>query len=133
MSKFIPAYKPQDCDLLLVKAIEEGDIETLVSLYEPGAAMYLLTTGELTYSPDVIRAEYEGLISMKPKMVIEEIVTTIHQDGNLATTSLKGYMDSFAPDGQSIHSTFHTLEVLRKQPDGTWRFAIDDPQGSAKL
>lgn len=132
MSKFIPAFKPQDCDLLLVKAIEEGDIDTLIELYEPGAAFFLFTTGELTYSPEAIRAEFEGLISMKPKMVIEEIVTTIHQDGNLATTNLKGYMDSFAPDGQAIHSPFHSLEVLRKQIDGTWRFAIDDLQGSAK-
>jgi len=26
----------------------------------------------------------------------------------------------------------HTLEVLRKQPDGNWKYVIDDPCGSMR-
>lgn len=132
MSIYIQALKPQDCDLLLVKSIEEKNIEALVALFERGAAFYLFSTGELTYDTDVIRSEFEGLISMRAKIEIEEIVTTIHQDGTLATTSMIAYMRSFAPDGQPVLTKLYTLEVLRRQSDGTWRFAIADPQGSAK-
>lgn len=133
MNKFIPTYRPEDCDLLLVKALEEDDIETLTNLFDAGAAFFLFTTGELTYNPEVIRSEFEGLISMKAKIEISEIVTTIHQDGTLATTNMVATMMSFSPDGQAIYNKIYTLEVLRKQKDGTWRFSIADPQGSAKL
>lgn len=128
---FIAAYEPADLDRLITEAIEEGDVEFAFSLYEPGAA-FVLPTGEITTSPELIRRELETVIAMKPKLTIEEQVTILHEDGTLATTRVRGHMDGTAPDGSPLRYPFHTLGVSRKQRDGTWRFAIDDTQGSAK-
>jgi ketosteroid isomerase-like protein len=132
MRTVVNARRPEDCDRILLDACERGDLDTAVALYEPGAVMYLLSTGELARTPEAIRTEFASLIELKPKFTIEEIVSTVHGDGSLATTRLRGFMDATAPNGEAMHVTFHTLEVVRKQADGTWRFAIDDPRGSSR-
>jgi uncharacterized protein (TIGR02246 family) len=132
VNDFIRAYQPEDCDRLLLQALQAGDLDTVLALYEPGAAFYLVSTGELTHSTEVMRAEYAALIAMKPTMAIQEITTTLHLDGALATTRMRSTMEATAPDGTPIRASLHSLEVVRKQRDGTWRFAIDDPHGSER-
>ena len=34
----MPEHKPEECDTILVDAINKGDLETAVALYEPNAA-----------------------------------------------------------------------------------------------
>jgi ketosteroid isomerase-like protein len=31
------------------------------------------------------------------------------------------------PDGQPVEAAGQALEVVRRQPDGSWRFILDDP------
>ena len=35
------------------------------------------------------------------------------------------------PDGKRISSSARGTEVVRRQADGTWRFVIDNPTGTA--
>ena len=32
-----------------------------------------------------------------------------------------------AADGSAIEMKHKAMEIVRRQPDGTWRFAVDDP------
>ena len=50
-------------------------------------------------------------------------------DGSVAVTRTKGRFTSPDLDGKPVTTRFHSIEVVRKQPDGTWRFVIDDPTG----
>jgi len=130
--KFIPAYKPEDCDRLLIDAMEKGDIETTVALYEPDAVL-LTESGDLMKGWDAIRKHNEEFISLRTKTAIDEIKTTISGDGSLATTRMKCtsvYVDP--KSGNQVRFLTNTLEVVRKQPDGTWRFVIDDPFGGTR-
>lgn len=34
------------------------------------------------------------------------------------------------PDGKPVNLTGHNADVLRRQPDGSWRFVIDNPWGT---
>jgi uncharacterized protein (TIGR02246 family) len=127
--KFVPAYKPEDCDRLLIEAMERGDVETTVSLYEPDAVL-LMESGDLLKGQDAIRKQNEKEIALKAKTTIEEIKTVVSGDGTLATTRMKcasAYVDP--KTGNQVRMSVSTLEVVRKQPDGTWRFVIDDPFG----
>ena len=36
-------------------------------------------------------------------------------------------MSARGRDGNPIETAGKAIEVVRRQPDGTWRFAIDDP------
>ena len=35
-------------------------------------------------------------------------------------------------EGKLVEASVDTLEVLRKQEDGSWRYIIDDPYGSMR-
>jgi ketosteroid isomerase-like protein len=36
-------------------------------------------------------------------------------------------MSARRPDGQLVEASGKAIEVVRRQPDGTWRFILDDP------
>jgi len=125
------ARNPEDCDRLLLAALEAGDIETSVSLYEPSAVLFR-KSGETMTGYESIRKNNAALIALKPTFHIEQIVTTITGDGTIATTRMKARLEGTQADGKPVNSTIDTLEVLRKQPDGSWRYVIDDPFGSMR-
>jgi uncharacterized protein (TIGR02246 family) len=130
--KLIPAYKPEDCDRLIVEAIEKGDIETSVALYEHDAVLFT-EPDQLIKGLDAIRKQNEKSIAMKTKFTIHEIKTVMSGDGTIATTRMKiTSIDLDPKTGKEARNLINTLEVVRKQPDGTWRFVIDDPFGGIR-
>ena len=131
-SKFIPTYKPENCDRLLMEAMEKGDIETTVALYEPDAVL-LTESGDLMKGRDAIRRHNAWFISLQTKTTIDEIKTTLSGDGSIAITRMKCISVYLEPkSGNQVRLLTNTLEVVRKQPDGTWRFVIDDPFGGTR-
>lgn len=125
------AAAPEDCDRILLAALQAGDIETSVSLYEPDATLFK-KSGEVMTGHEAIRANNAALIALKPTFYIERIVTTMNGDGSIATTRMKARLEGTRPDGKPVRSDMHTLEVLRRQDDGSWRYVIDDPFGSMR-
>ena len=125
------ALAPEDCDRILLAALEAGDIEASVALYEPDAALFS-KSGDVMTGHDAIRASNAALIALKPTFHIERIVTTVNGDGSIATTRMKASLEGTRPDGRPVKSEMHTLEVLRRQEDGSWRYVIDDPFGSMR-
>ena len=125
------ALAPEDCDRILLAALQAGDIETSVALYEPDAALFT-KSGEVMTGHDAIRANNAALIALKPTFHIERIVTTMNGDGSIATTRMIARLEGTRADGRPVTSSLHTLEVLRRQDDGSWRYVIDDPFGSMR-
>jgi len=131
-AKLVPAYQPEDCDRLLMEAMEKGDIETTLALYETGAVL-LTESGAPMKGRDAIRKHNEEFISLKAKTTIEEIKTIISGDGSMATTRMKCTSVFLDPkSGNQVRLLTNTLEVVRRQSDGTWRFVIDDPYGGTR-
>lgn len=125
------AWQPEDCNRLLLAALESGDIDTSVALYEPGAALFSRSSKAMI-GQEAIRANNAGLIALKPRFHIERIVTTFNGDGTIATTRMKARLEGTRTDGRSVTTELHSLEVLRRQSDGSWRYVIDDPFGSMR-
>lgn len=122
---------PEDCSRVLVAALESGDIELSVALYETSAVL-LKKSGEVMTGLDAIRENNAGVIALKPKFTIAFIKATLSGDGTLATNRMKAELAFTKPDGQLVQTNVDTLEVLRKQEDGSWRYIIDDPYGSMR-
>lgn len=122
---------PEDCSRVLVAALESGDIELSVALYEPSAVLFK-KSGEVMTGLDAIRENNAAVIALKPKFTIAFIKATLSGDGTLATNRMKAELAFTKPDGQLVQTTVDTLEVLRKQEDGSWRYIIDDPYGSMR-
>lgn len=125
------AHKPEDCNRILLAALESGDIETSVALYEPGAVLFT-KSGKTMTGHDAIRENNAALIALKPQFRIEEIVTTVNGDQTIATTRMKATLEGTKADGEPVNGSICSLEVLRKQHDGVWRYVIDDPFGSMR-
>ncbi|CAL61604.1 conserved hypothetical protein; putative NTF2 domain [Herminiimonas arsenicoxydans] len=123
--------QPDDCSRVLVAALESGDIETSVALYEPSAVLFK-KSGETMTGLDAIRENNAGVIALKPKFTIEFITFTLSGDGTLATNRMKANLAFVKPDGTLVNTSVDTLEVLRRQADGSWRYIIDDPYGSMR-
>jgi ketosteroid isomerase-like protein len=108
-----PAAKPEDLGKYFLERANAGDVEGLVALYEPGAVL-AFPRGRLAAGHEEIRQVYTELLADKPTFASAGQQPVI-RNGDLALTSTR------LPGGGT------TVEVARRQPDGTWRWVIDQP------
>jgi hypothetical protein len=57
----MPARKPEECDTILVDAINKGDLEAAIALYEPNAR-FVQESGEVVTGHPAIREEMKGFL-----------------------------------------------------------------------
>jgi ketosteroid isomerase-like protein len=107
------AARPEDLSRLFVERANAGDVDGLVALYEPDAVL-AFPPGQVTTGSRAIRQAYERLLADRPTFTAGEQQPPLHH-GDLALTSTR-----LAGGGA-------TVEVARRQPDGTWRWVIDQP------
>jgi uncharacterized protein (TIGR02246 family) len=122
------ARKPEECDLLLLKALEQGDLDAAVALYEPNAN-FVVSTDQVVSGHAAIREVMQGFIAAKATFNIDAVTAVPSADGSVAVTRVKGSSTSPGPDGKPVTTPLHSVEVVRKQSDGTWLFIVDDPSG----
>ena len=108
-----PATEPEDLGEYFLQRANAGDVEGLVALYEPGAVL-AFPPGRLAAGHEEIRQVYAELLAGRPRFASAGQQPVI-RNGGLALTSTR------LPGGGA------TVEVARRQPDGTWRWVIDQP------
>ena len=112
----------------IVAGINAGDLESLMPLYESDAA-FATEPGRLAHGPSGIRQALGGFISMQGELDLE--VTRVLEVGDLALVVGTWSFTGTGPDGEPVSLSARNADVLRRQPDGSWRFVIDNPWGSA--
>src|SRR6266567_4230065 len=122
----MPAQSPEEAHRLWGDAFLAGDVEAMVELYEPDA-VWMPQPGNIVSGTEAIREHATNLIALrettsfelKPEFTLEtEDVALLH-----ARWTLKGT----TPDGEPLDVEGLTSGVVRRQPDGSWRYVIDDP------
>jgi uncharacterized protein (TIGR02246 family) len=118
------ARAPEECDALFEKHINAGDLDALVALYEPGATL-VAAPGENTVGHAAIREVLGGWIAAKAQMrlVVGKVLRAGDDLAALYNDWSGHYVDA---DGARVEVAGQAIEIVRRQPDGTWRFAIDD-------
>lgn len=124
----MPARKPEECDLLLVEALGKGDLEAALALYEPNAS-FVLDSGQVVTGLGAIREVMQGFLALKPKFTME-VKAVQNGDENIALLRGQWCLDGTGPDGKPMTMSGNSTEVVRRQPDGTWKFIIDNPRGA---
>ena len=124
----MPAMKPEDCDLLVAEYINAGNVEAAVDLYEANAT-FLTEPGKTITGHAAIRALLAGMIAGKPKLSMK--VPVVIQNGELALLVSDYTVVMTGADGKPTTISARGTEVVRRQADGTWRFVIDNPTGTA--
>ena len=110
----------------IVAGINSGDIESLMPLYEDGAA-FAAEPGSLAHGTPGVRESLNGFISMNGTLDLR--TTRVLEVDDLALVAGVWSFDGTGPDGEPVHLEARNADVLRRQSDGTWRFVIDNPWG----
>ena len=105
------ARQPEDLDRLFLERANAGDVEGVVNLYEPGAVL-AFPPGRLVTGRQAIREVYVGFLASRPRL--SGTIRPAIRNGDVAITS-------------TVRAGNATVEVARRQPDGTWLWLIDQP------
>ena len=111
----------------VVDGINSGNIERLMSLYEPEAA-FASQPGNLVHGPEGVRESLGAFIGMRGTLDLK--VTRVLEAGGLAFVAGVWSFTGTGPDGKPVTLTGRNDDVLRRQADGSWRFVIDNPWGT---
>jgi len=120
------ARAPEDLDRLFAIALNAGDVEALMSLYEPQASLRP-GPGQVVQGHAAIRTALAGFIAMKP--TIEIVPRVLGQCNDVALITASWKLKGTGADGAPVQMSGNSVEVARRQADGAWLFAIDTPWG----
>ena len=123
----MPALKPEDCDRLFEYYLNAGDLNHLVMLYEEGCSL-VRRDGGVGKGHAAVREVFEPMLATRPRIKLE-VVKVIPTGKDLALVYSDWTLSATGPDGAPIERSGKATEVVRRQPDGSWRVAIDDPLG----
>ena len=112
----------------IVEGINSGNLDALMSLYEPQAA-FATQPGSLVHGLQGIRGGLTGFIALNGTLDLE--VTRVLEANDLALVIGVWSFEGTGPDGQPVRLRAQNADVLRRQPDGSWRFVIDNPWGTS--
>jgi len=122
--------RPIEATERLVAAMEQGDLEAAVDSYEPDGIL-VARPGQVVRGRDALRAALAGFIAVKPKFTTEAY--RLIESGDTALYLSRWKMAGTDPSGQPISMGGESADVLRRQADGRWLIALDNPWGTALL
>jgi ketosteroid isomerase-like protein len=121
------ASEPGQVGELFVKYFNAGDRAGIESLYEADATLVPGPGMAPISGIDGIRPVLEKLLSSGGTMTVLKSAVFTGRDVALTHTTWRLEMKDESGKPTIMEGT--GAEVLRRQPDGTWRFAVDNPWG----
>lgn len=115
MSGQAKAMRPEDVTRLVAERLNAGDAAGVAALYEPQAVLAYPADQPVT-GREAIQAIYQQMADAGMKFAIETPLPTVRFE-DLALTSTR-----------SADNTGVRVQVLRRQPDGSWLRIIDRPE-----
>lgn len=106
-----PAKEPNDLERFFVERANAGDVEGLVALYEANAII-AVGGGEVAVGLTQIREFFVRFLADRPHLD-PSVQAAPLCSGDLALTSSR------------LSNGDITAEVARRQPDGSWLWAVD--------
>jgi ketosteroid isomerase-like protein len=107
------ASEPNDLGRFFIERANAGDVDGLVALYEPDAVL-AFPPGNVATGHAEIRAVYERFVAAAPVLAPGRQHPAL-VSGDLALTA------------STLTTGEVTAEVARRQPDGSWLWAVDEP------
>ena len=118
--------RPEDMSPALAEAFNAADLDAMTALYEPQAVL-VGETGQRHAGIEAIRAALAELLTSGGKMT--SLPRFVIVAGDVALSSAAWQLETVAANGKTVQVKGCSLEILRRQPDGQWYYAIDCPAG----
>jgi len=123
----MPAQTPEQCDELFGKYVNSRDLDNLLALYEPRASL-MNEDRTVAQGTAAIRETMQGIFAAFPEVKITmNVVRVVHAGDDLAVLYNDWSASGKAGEGSPFTMEHKAMEIVRRQSDGTWRFAVDDP------
>jgi uncharacterized protein (TIGR02246 family) len=122
-------HVPEDCDRAFAACVKGRDLDGLVALYEP-EAQYVRRNGTVVVGQAAIREHLQSLTNVATEIEMD-VVRVVALNG-IALLYNNWTSKAVSEDGRVRESSGQAIEVVRRQPDGRWLFAIDDPFGRSR-
>ena len=119
---------PEDWPSVFEQHLNAGDLDKVMSLYEPDAR-FVAPSGETLIGRDRIGQVIAGLIRSQTKMKSRVLRVNAIDDLALLYTDFDG--TTVDDSGKTIELRSRAIEILRRQSDGTWKLIIGDPNARA--
>jgi uncharacterized protein (TIGR02246 family) len=118
----MPARTPEECSALVQATLNSGNLEGLMALYEPGACL-VQQDGSPPRTGAALRKSLAAFIAIAAT-ITTRITKVIRAGDDLAVL----YTD-WTVTASGMPLSGKSVEVMRLQPDGTWKLIMDDPFG----
>lgn len=118
---------PLDVITRLVTAMNARDLETAMTLFEPGAS-FVMKPGVVVSGTAGIRQALEGFMALKPTLTIE--AQQIVQAGDIVQYCARWSLTGVDSTGAAVQLSGRSSSILRRQYNGKWLFLVDNPWGT---
>ena len=121
--------QPAEINLRWAEALNAGDVAAMLELYEPNAIVVTAPGAPPISGLSAIEASLRWLIGLGATATFEPRFWL--EQGDLAMGSIDFHLaDGTDNDGNPVDLRGRTAEVVRRQPDGTWKYVFDHPFGA---
>ena len=126
----MPARTPEETYTVFAQYFSAGDMEALMSLYEPEATM-VPQPGVVVSGHAAIRNALGAFLAVKGEFNLQP--ARAFQSHDIALLFSKWTLKGTDPNGNAVELGGQTSDVVRRQADGSWLFVIDNPYGAASV
>ena len=118
---------PLDAVTQFVNAMNNGDLESALGLYEPGASL-VVQPGVVATGTLALRDALAGFAALKPTLTSE--AHQVVEAGDVALYCARWSLRGTDPAGNPVQMSGRSSDILRRQPSGNWLIALDNPWGT---
>src|SRR5262245_6639675 len=121
---------PIDTINAFAQAINDADLERALATYESDAVL-VVQPGQLARGSAQLREALAGFIALKPVLRFESQQLIDAED--VALYISRWSLSGTDPAGKPVVMGAESTDVLRRQRDGRWLIALDNPWGPQVL
>lgn len=118
---------PVDTVNKLIEAINRGDRDAALAQYEPHAIL-VAEPGVVATGTSALREALAGFVALKPTITTE--AHQIMEADGVALYCSRWSLRGTDPAGNPVQMSGRSSDILRRQPDGNWLIAVDNPWGT---
>lgn len=119
----MPARSPKEVDDLFAQAMNAGDLEAALALFEEDGS-FANEQGQVVSGKAALREALGGFFAMQPQLDLQ--IKKVILAGDIAVNSGAWTLKATGPDGP-VEMSGRGVAVVRRQPNGDWLYVVDDP------
>lgn len=122
----MPIANPRTSHADFQNVFNSGNLAALVALYAPDA---VLNPGPGPVAGrEAIAEVLKNFLALKGRMELKTVF--VLETGDTALTRGQWTLKGTGPDGKPVEMAGSSIEVLKRQADGTWLIVLDHPFGA---